>query len=51
MIRSSGSYDEFIAKLNQWADRELVPSHSARWPQDPALGRYSLPDTLQVRSR
>jgi hypothetical protein len=51
MIRSSGSYDEFIAKLNQWADRELVPSHSVRWPQDPPLGRYSLPDTLQVRSR
>ena len=51
MIRSSGSYDEFIAKLNQWADRELVPSHSARWPQDPPLGRYSLPDTLQMRSR
>jgi hypothetical protein len=51
MIRSSGSYDEFIEKLNQWADRELVPSHSARWPQDPPLGRYSLPDTVQVRSR
>jgi hypothetical protein len=51
MIRSSGSYEEFLAKLNQWADRELVASHSTRWPHDPPLGRYSLPDNLQVRSR
>ena len=51
MIRSSGSYEEFLAKLNQWADGELVASHSTRWPHDPPLGRYSLPDNLQVRSR
>jgi len=51
MIRSSGSYEEFLGKLNQWADREFVASHSARWPHDPPLGRYSLPDNLQVRSR
>lgn len=51
MIRSSGSYEEFLEKLNQWADRELVSSHSARWPRDAPLGRYSLPDNLQVRSR
>jgi hypothetical protein len=49
MIRSSGSYEEFLERLNQWADRELVPSHSARWPHEPPGGRYSLPDNLQVR--
>lgn len=51
MIRSSNSYDEFLGKLNQWADAEMFPSHSARWPNDPPRGRYSLPDNLQVRSR
>jgi hypothetical protein len=51
MIRSSNSYEEFLSKLNQWADAEMCPSHSARWPQDPPVGRYSLPDNLQVRSR
>jgi hypothetical protein len=50
MIRTSNSYDEFLQKLNQWADHELVPSHSARWPGDAPRGRYSLPDNLQVRS-
>lgn len=49
MIRSSGSYDEFLEKLNQWADSELAPSHSVRWPNEPPRGRYSLPDNLQVR--
>jgi hypothetical protein len=51
MIHSSNNYDEFLDKLNQWADRELVASHSARWPHEAPLGRYSLPDSLQVRSR
>lgn len=51
MVQSSNSYQEFLQKLNLWADRELNPSHSARWPQDAPLGRYSLPDNLQVRSR
>jgi hypothetical protein len=50
MVRSSNSYDEFLQKLNQWADRELAPSHSARWPREKPRGRYSLPDNLQVRS-
>lgn len=49
MIQSSNSYAEFLGKLNQWADRELSPSHSARWPHEPPRGRYSLPDNLQVR--
>lgn len=49
MIRSSGSYDEFLGKLNRWADRELFPSHSPRWPDAPPLGRYSLPESLQMR--
>lgn len=51
MIRSSNSYGEFLEKLNQWADRELAPSHSTRWPDAAPLGRYSLPDNLQLRSR
>lgn len=49
MIRSADSYAEFLEKLNQWADRELVPSHSERWPNAAPQGRYSLPDRLQVR--
>ncbi len=49
MIQSSDSYGEFLGKLNQWADRELVPSHSARWPNTAPSGRYSLPDNLQLR--
>jgi hypothetical protein len=49
MIRSSSSFDEFLQKLNTWADRELVSSHSTRWPEDPGRGRYSLPENLQVR--
>ena len=49
MVRSSNSYPEFLEKLNLWADRELVPSHSARWPEAAPLGRYSLPNNLQLR--
>ena len=49
MIRSSNSFHDFLQKLNDWADRELVPSHSTRWPDDPGRGRYSLPENLQVR--
>lgn len=49
MIRSSNSFHDFLQKLNDWGDRELVPSHSTRWPDDPSRGRYSLPDNLQVR--
>jgi hypothetical protein len=49
MIRSSNSYVEFLQKLNEWADRELVSSHSMRWPEDPIRGRYSLPENLQLR--
>lgn len=51
MIRSSGSYEQFLDKLNRWADNELMPSHSAKWSQDPARGRYSLPENLQRRVR
>jgi hypothetical protein len=51
MIRASNSYAEFLEKLNQWADRELIPSHSARWPDAAPLGRFSLPDNLQVRGQ
>jgi hypothetical protein len=50
MVRASNSYEEFLQKLNEWADRELAPSHSARWPRETPRGRYSLPDNLQVRS-
>lgn len=32
MIRSSNSYDEFLQKLNDWADAELVPSHREHSP-------------------
>jgi hypothetical protein len=49
MVQSSNSYPEFLEKLNQWADRELVPSHSERWPDAARLGRYSLPNNLQLR--
>ena len=49
MIRSSESYAEFLEKLNHWADRELAPSRSVRWPNAAPLGRYSLPDALQLR--
>lgn len=49
MIRSSDSYAEFLEKLNHWADRELAPSRSVRWPNAAPLGRYSLPDALQLR--
>jgi hypothetical protein len=51
MIRSSNSYSEFLEKLNQWADRELMPSHSTRWPNATPLGRYNLPENLQVRGQ
>ena len=50
MIQSSNSYEEFLGKLNDWADRELSPSHSVRWPAETPRGRYSLPTNLQVRS-
>lgn len=49
MVRSSNSFDEFLDKLNRWADHELTPSRSARWPGDAPRGRYSLPDNLQRR--
>jgi hypothetical protein len=49
MVQSSKSFSDFLTKLNQWADRELVASHSARWPDTAPLGRYSLPDNLQLR--
>jgi hypothetical protein len=51
MIRSSESYEEFLDKLNRWADDELIPSHSATWSLDRARGRYSLPENLQRRVR
>jgi len=51
MVHSSGSYEEFLDKLNRWADNELVPSHSPRFAQDLARGRYSLPENLQRRVR
>jgi hypothetical protein len=50
MVRESSSYQEFLQKLNRWADQELNPSHSERWPGDSPRGRFSLPDNLQVRS-
>ena len=51
MIRSSNSYAEFLEKLNRWADRDLVESHSTRWPNAAPLGRYSLPENLQLRGQ
>jgi hypothetical protein len=51
MVQSSSSYPEFLMKLNLWADREFVASHSARWPDAAPLGRYSLPDNLQLRGQ
>jgi len=51
MVQSSSSYPEFLTKLNQWADRAFAPSHSARWPDAAPLGRYSLPDNLQLRGQ
>jgi len=49
MIRKSKSYGEFLVRLNAWADDALVPSHSVRWPGEGRLGRYSLPENLQVK--
>jgi hypothetical protein len=49
MIRLSNSFPDFLQKLNDWADRELVANHSTRWPDDLGMGRYSLPENLQVR--
>ena len=49
MIRESSSFPEYVEKLNRWADDNLVPSHSARFPLDGRRGRYSLPETLQAR--
>jgi hypothetical protein len=49
MITTSGDYGEFLTKLNQWADRALMPMSAKRWPDAPKLGRYSLPDDLQLR--
>ena len=51
MIKSSNSYAEYLRNLNQWADRELVPSHSPRWPNEAPLGRYNLPENLQLREQ
>ncbi len=51
MVRSSVSFEEYLQKLNRWADEALVPSHSSRWSKDPARGRYSLPENLQRRVR
>jgi filamentous hemagglutinin len=48
MIKASNTYDEFLETLNQWADSNLFESHSVRWPSAPRLGRYSLPDDLQL---
>ena len=49
MIKGSGSWDEFLGKLNRWADDALVESHSRRWAHDRPQGRYSLPENLQVK--
>jgi hypothetical protein len=48
MIQESGTITDFLERLNAWADRELSPSHSVRWPIDSKRGRYSLPDGLQL---
>jgi hypothetical protein len=48
MIRSSRSYNDFLMKLNLWADDNLSPSFSERWPFDVRRGRYSLPSELQI---
>jgi hypothetical protein len=49
MIKSSNDYGEFLTELNKWADDALAVVHSSRWPDAPPLGRYSLPDDLQLR--
>jgi len=50
MTRSATSYADFLRKLNLWADRELAPNYSRRFPFGAPLGRYSLPDNLQLWS-
>jgi hypothetical protein len=49
MVGSSQSFDEFLQKLNVWADHELFPVRSLRWPERAPLGRYGLPDNLQLK--
>jgi len=49
MIKDSNDYGAFLTKLNHWADESLGPISSTRWPDAPKLGRYSLPDDLQLR--
>lgn len=49
MIDVANDYGEFLSALNRWADDSLAQVHSARWPDAPPLGRYSLPDDLQLR--
>jgi hypothetical protein len=49
MIRKSNSYREFKHHLNNWADHNMFPSRTALWPDAPPLGRYSLPEDLQLR--
>ena len=48
MITSSRTYNDFLMKLNYWADTNLSPSFSERWPFDVRRGRYSLPPELQL---
>jgi hypothetical protein len=49
MITSSSDYGEFLTKLNHWADANIAASHSVRWPDAAPLGRYALPEELQLR--
>lgn len=43
------AFGQFLQRLNNWADKELVPSHSTRWPYEAPQGGYSLPVNLQLR--
>jgi hypothetical protein len=47
MIEGSPTYDTFLQRLNEWADRELFPVRGPRG--EPPLGRYYLPRELQLR--
>jgi len=40
MVRSSNSYDEFLEKLNQWADHELAPSIAHGGPRYTSRALY-----------
>jgi len=48
MIVFARSFDDFKARLNTWADRELFPVPGTTWNDPRHLGRYYLPPELQI---